>query len=172
MAQGRAKAEPLMRQVQPDTTVSVGSGTPVYLRTETTVPSQPPANPMMALENWAPVLALILAAAAVLTLFTKSITGKIGEFAASHKLTHDALDKNIHGLRNDLASTGASVRQLEQFRNADVERIVRLETNLHNIEKGQERIENTLEKNAAENAKGRAEIIDNLREWRGDKFKA
>lgn len=63
-----------------------------------------------------------------------------------------------------LSNTASRVDQLERLRTADVERIVKLETNLTNLEKGQERIEHSLETMKQEEREGRAEIIESLRE--------
>lgn len=65
-----------------------------------------------------------------------------------------------HKLRNTITRVDA----LEHVRASDVERIVKLETNLANLEKGQERIEHQLDKMERDSAAGRAEIIDTIRE--------
>lgn len=65
-----------------------------------------------------------------------------------------------HKVRNTITRVDA----LEHVRASDVERIVKLETNLANLEKGQERIEHQLDKMERDSAAGRAEIIDTIRE--------
>jgi predicted nucleic acid-binding Zn-ribbon protein len=55
---------------------------------------------------------------------------------------------------------------LERSRETDVQRIVALEINMAHIKDSQGRIEHQLEKMEAEGAKGRAEIIESLREMR------
>lgn len=64
---------------------------------------------------------------------------------------------------NDIAT---KVDQLDRLRTNDVERIVKLETNLSNLEKGQERIEHALDTMKHDSDKGRAEILDSIREMR------
>lgn len=142
-------------------------GTPVYMRTETTVPVTP--APPTAFEFWTPVLAFVMLVAGVLALFGKHLTAKFVEFEKSMKPLHDATEKALHRLANEATVDRAKIQQLEQFRNADVERIVRLETNLSNIEKGQARIENTLEKNADEQKKSTFEIMALLSDLRESK---
>lgn len=144
-------------------------GTPVYMRTETTVPVTPPPAPPTAFEFWTPVLAFVMLVAGVLALFGKHLTTKFSEFEKSLKPLHEATDKALQRLANEATVDRAKIQQLEQFRNADVERIVRLETNLSNIEKGQARIENTLEKNADERKKSTFEILQMLSELREGK---
>jgi septal ring factor EnvC (AmiA/AmiB activator) len=143
----------------------IAQGTPVTFRSETTVPVTQPAAPTT-FEFWTPILAFAMLVSAVMALFHNSIAKKIKEAQDNHRPAHEAIDKSLHRLSNELAKDGARIHQLEQFRNADVERIVRLETNLTNIEKGQERIEHSLEKMEREGKEGRAEIIDSLRELR------
>ena len=77
-----------------------------------------------------------------------------------------ALRVTIDNQGHKIANVTTRVDAMERLRSSDVERIVKLETNLSNLEKGQERIEHALEKMEAESAKGRAEIIESLRELR------
>lgn len=144
-------------------------GTPVYMRTETTVPVQPAPVSPTSFEFWTPVLAFAIAIATIGALFSKHITSKFSEFEKALKPLHDATEKALHRLANEATVDRAKIQQLEQFRNADVERIVRLETNLSNIEKGQARIENTLEKNADEQKKSTFEIMAMLSDMRESK---
>ena len=145
---------------------SVMQGTPVVVRTETTVPASPPPVSPTSFEFWSPILAFAMLISAVCALFHNSIAKKIKEAQDNHKPVHEAIEKTLHRLTNDMTSDRGRIHQLEQFRNADVERIVRLETNLSNIKEGQERIEHALEKMEREGKEGRAEIIDSLRELR------
>jgi hypothetical protein len=104
--------------------------------------------------------------AGVLALFGKHLTSKFTEFEKALKPLHDATDKAIHRLGNEASLDRGRIQQLEQFRNADVERIVRLETNLSNIEKGQDRIEKALEKHGEERKKSTFEILQMLSDLR------
>ena len=72
------------------------------------------------------------------------------------------LDNHSHKVANLVQR----VDSLEMRSTQNVERIVKLETNLTNIEKGQERIEHAMEKRAEEAEKARVEIIDSIRELR------
>ena len=124
----------------------VTQGTPVIMRTETTVPvSQPTINPY-SFEFWTPILAFAMLVSGALALFSKSITSKIGDFKDTHKPVHDAIDGKLTEMSHKMANDRQRIQTLEQHRGQDIERIVKLETNLHNIEKSQERIENALEK--------------------------
>lgn len=82
---------------------------------------------------------------------------KVGEAEKTLKL---AIDQNTHKLGN----VTMRVDSIERESRLSVERIVKLESNLMNLEKGQERIEHALEKMEREAATGRAEIIDTIRE--------
>lgn len=139
------------------------------MRTETTVPVSPAPVSPTSFEFWTPVLAFAIAVATIGALFGKHITTKFAEFEKALKPLHDATEKALHRLSNEATIDRGRIQQLEQFRNADVERIVRLETNLSNIEKGQVRIENALEKNADERKKSTLEILQLLSELRETK---
>ncbi|MBM6577103.1 hypothetical protein KCP91_12040 [Microvirga sp. SRT01] len=127
-------------------TTTVTAGTPIITRTETTIPISQPVNPMMTLENWMPLLGLIMAVATIVGLFTKHITSKFAEFEKAHKPIHDTLERDIRQLEHKLSNEKQKIEILDNNRQKDVERIVKLETQLHSIEKGQERIEHALEK--------------------------
>lgn len=82
--------------------------------------------------------------------------------AEAEKTIKVRIDTQAH----KLANVAQRVDAIERLRSSDVERIVKVETNLANLEKGQERIEHALEKMETESAKGRAEIIESIRELR------
>lgn len=84
---------------------------------------------------------------------------KITESEKAMKVT---IDTQGHKINNVTARVDA----MERLRVADVERLVKLETNYANLERGQARIEHALEKMEADQEKGRAEIIDSIRELR------
>lgn len=69
-------------------------------------------------------------------------------------------------IRHSHKNLKAEVQSLEHLRTGDVERIIKLETNLTNLEKGQERIESRLDTMAEDSAAARKEIIDTIREMR------
>lgn len=129
---------------------TVPQGTPVTIAT--TVQPQPiqPSNPIMSMETWTPLLIFVAAVVGVVGLFTKHITGKISEFERAHKPVHDTMDRDLKSLEHKLANERARVDQLDRERQKDVERIVKVETQLNSIEKGQERIEHGLEKMAVD----------------------
>lgn len=72
------------------------------------------------------------------------------------------LDNQSH----KIANVSTRMDSIEREHQKHIERTVRLETNLQNLEKGQERIEHQLEKMDTDNKEGRAEIIESLRELR------
>lgn len=128
---------------------TVQQGTPVITRTETIVPAPTPAVPNpYSFEFWTPILAFAMLVSGALALFSKSISNKVAEFEKVHKPIHDNLDRDFKALEHKLNNERQKIDQLERSRSSDVERIVKLETQLHSIEKGQERIEHALEKMA------------------------
>lgn len=130
---------------------SVPQGTPVIMRTETTVPVSTPVVPSQtSFEFWTPVLGFAVLVSAALAMFGKHITGKFSEFEKAHKPEHDAIKRELEGMGHKLANERQRIDALDRDRQKDVERIVKLETQLHSIEKGQERIEHALEKMAAD----------------------
>lgn len=94
---------------------------------------------------------------AVIRWCSSSVDRKISESEKAITITTDT-----HG--HKLANVSQRLEIVERARVSDVERIVKLETNLHALEKGQERIEHQLEKMEERAETGRAEIIDSIRE--------
>jgi hypothetical protein len=86
-------------------------------------------------------------------------TAKIA-FEASEKSNKVVFDAYSHKVNNTIMR----VEGIEREQRANVERIVKLESGFMSLEKGQERIEHALEKQSEDNAKGRSEIIDTIRE--------
>lgn len=111
---------------------------------EVRLPQQP--NPLMSMDTWMPFLLFIAAVGGVLTVFGKHISSKITDFKEVHKPVHDSIDKELSEFRINLEHKTSRIEQMERSRIADVERIVKLETNITNIEKGQARIETSIEK--------------------------
>ena len=93
-----------------------------------------------------PFLLFIAAVGAVLVIFGNYISKKIADFKEVHKPVHDSIDKELSEFRINLEHKTSRIEQMERSRIADVERIVKLETNITNIEKGQARIETSIEK--------------------------
>lgn len=135
-----------------------------HTTTTTQVPTQPPTNPLMDGANWSGLFTLLAGIALIMGLVTKYITGKFADYKEVHKPVHDGVDRELATINHKLNNERSRTDQLERSRQADVERIVRLETNFHAIEKGQERIEHAIDQMKDENAAGRAEIIQSLRE--------
>lgn len=125
---------------------AIPQGTPVTIATTVQPQAVAMPNPLMVAENWMPFLLLIAAVAAVVGLFTKHITGKFSDFEKVHKPIHEQQDREIAGIKHRIANDRARVDALDRDRQKDVERIVKVETQLNSIEKGQERIEHSLEK--------------------------
>ena len=130
--------------------------------TTTTQTFVPVTNPLTTVENWAPILALIVAVSIVIGLFTKHVTSRLADFKDAHKPVHDNVEARLTDMAHKLNGERMRVNALESFRNADIERIVKLETNLHNIEKGQERIEEAVGKN-------HQETLNAIKQW-ADQF--
>jgi hypothetical protein len=131
---------------QPQT---VQAGTPVTIAT-TVQPTPVVPNQLMDLSMWAPFLAALAGALLLGGMFSKHITGKIGDFKEAHKPVHDSIDQKLIAIEHKLNGERQRVNILETHRNTDIERIVKLETNMHNIEKSQERIEHALERMAVD----------------------
>jgi septal ring factor EnvC (AmiA/AmiB activator) len=89
---------------------------------------------------------------------------KVAESERTLKLT-------IDGQGHKIANVTTRLDSVEREHQKHIERTVRLETNLQNLEKGQERIEHQLEKMEADSERGRSEIIDSLRELRNVSLK-
>ncbi|WP_294196541.1 hypothetical protein [uncultured Sphingomonas sp.] len=77
-----------------------------------------------------------------------------------------ALTAKIDTVTHKSNNNTTRIDAIERLRVTDVERIVKVESNLSNLEKGQERIEHQLEKMEADSEKGRSEIIESIRELR------
>lgn len=94
---------------------------------------------------------------AVIRWCSNAMDARVRESEKTQKIS---LDTYSHKLNN----TAARVDQLERNREGDVQRIVTLEVSIKGLEKGQERIEHQLDKMEADSERGRAEIIDTIRE--------
>lgn len=115
---------------------------------EVKLPPAQQANPLMSMDTWTPFLLFLGAVSGVLAVFGKHITSKIADHKEVHKPVHDAIDKSLSEMRLSLEQKGTRLDQMERSRQADVERIVKLETTVTNIEKGQVRIEASIEKSS------------------------
>jgi len=120
----------------------------------------------------------VLEIAGILTVISSGLAGPVAvirwcagqmekKVAESEKTTNQAISNQGH----KLANVATRMDSIEREHQKHIERTVRLETNLQNLEKGQERIEHQLEKMEADGEKGRAEIIESLRELRNVSLK-
>lgn len=132
-------------------------------------PAQP--NPLMSMDTWTPFLLFLAAVSGILTIFGKHISGKIADYKEVHKPVHDAIDKSLSELRLGLEHKGTRLDQMERSRQADVERIVKLETNITNIEKGQTRIEASIDKMMNAHQSNFDQLAQSIRELRDVKPK-
>jgi hypothetical protein len=129
-------------------------------------PPQPQPNPLMSMETWTPFLLFLGAVAAIVGLFAKHIASKITDFKEVHKPVHDAIDKELSEFRINLEHKTSRIEQMERSRIADVERIVKLETNITNIEKGQARIETSIDKMMNAHQSNFEQLAQSIRELR------
>lgn len=74
--------------------------------------------------------------------------------------------REIEAIKHSHKNLKTEVQALDHMREKDVERIVKLETNLASLEKGQDRIEKRLDGMAEDSADARKEIIESIRELR------
>ena len=106
--------------------------------------------------EWAAALVTISAACGIIV---RAVTKDVANGLMSLGERHNDLK---HSVKNQISRIDA----IEHLRVDDMARLVKLETNYANLERGQARIEHQLEKMEADNASGRAEIIESLRELR------
>jgi len=74
--------------------------------------------------------------------------------------------RDIEAIKHSHKNLKMEVQALDHMREKDVERIIKLETNLASLEKGQERIEKRLDTMADDSAEARKEIVESIRELR------
>jgi signal transduction histidine kinase len=148
--------------------VPPNAGAVSIMRSESLVPApgvvQP--NPLMAADNWVPLLSLIAAMALIVGLFAKHVTGKIAEFEKAHKPVHDNLTDDIKELKHETKNLRGRQDGLEAQRAKDEARFVKLESDIQGFRETAQRIERNQEKQAEAEAKGREEIIASIRELR------
>ncbi|OAH42756.1 hypothetical protein AX777_05830 [Sphingobium yanoikuyae] len=118
------------------------------------------------MDTWTPFLLFLGAVAAVMGLFTKHISSKITDFKDVHKPVHDAIEKELAEFRMNLEHKTSRIEQMERSRVQDVERIVKLETNITNIEKGQARIETSIDKLISSHQSNFDQLATSIRELR------
>ena len=99
------------------------------------------------------------------------VTESATTITAAIALQIQAINLQMGDMKHKANGTAQKADALERMSTANVERIVKLETNLTNLEKGQERIEHHLEVMKADTEKARAEIIESLRELRNSTLK-
>lgn len=143
------------------TATAASEGTPVTMSTSLTSSTVVPApNPLMEPKSWMEFGALILMIAALYALIEKRTEKRRKEDADVHKLTHDAVNRDIADIKHDLKNNETAVMAVANNRTADVERIVKLEIGQQNIEKAMDRIETNMEKN-------HKETLDQMKSWAG-----
>lgn len=145
------------------TTPPIPNGTPVAANTTTTTYVQAP-NPLMSMETWAPLVVFLLGIAGIMTIFGKIITGKIGDYKDAHQPIHDNINKDIKDLEHEQKNLRSRQDALERERAKDDARFVKLEGEISAFKDTAARIEKGLEKLEANEARGRAEIIESIRE--------
>ncbi len=116
--------------------------------TSTTV--VPVANPLMEPKNYMELGGFLLMIVAVWTFIEKRADKKRKEDQDYHKLSHDALNKDISDLSHDIKNNSTAIKALEQFRSNDVDRITRLESAMESLKEGQHRMEATMKDNHKE----------------------
>lgn len=141
------------------TATSTTQGTPVHTSTSLTSTTVVPVpNPLMEPKSWMEFGAFILMVCAVFALIEKRADKRRKEDQDTHKLIHDAVNKDISDIKHDLKNNETAVLAVAANRTADVERIVKLEIGQQNIEKAMDRIETNLEKN-------HKETLDQMKSW-------
>ncbi|KQN09062.1 hypothetical protein [Sphingomonas sp. Leaf28] len=139
------------------------SGTPVTTSTTLTATTVVPVpNPLLEPKNLMEAGGVILMIAGVFALIEKRADKRRKEDHDLHKLSHDAVNKEIGDLKHDIKNNETAINVVANNRTSDVERIVKLEIGQQNIEKGQVRIEHTMEKN-------HKETLDQMKAW-ADQF--
>lgn len=141
------------------TSTAKTEGTPVTTSTSLTTTTVVPApNPLMEPKNYMELGAFVLMVAALFALIEKRMEKRRKEDAEIHKMSHDAIGKDIGDVKHDLKNHETMIQAIANNRTADVERIVKLELRQENIEKGQARIETQMEKN-------HKETLDQMKTW-------
>jgi len=146
-------------------------GTPVQMSTSLTSSTIVPApNPLMEPKSWMEFGAFILMVCAVFALVEKRAEKRRKEDQDYHKLSHDALNKDISDLHHDIKNNSTTIKALEQFRSNDVDRITRLESAMESLKEGQHRMETNMKDNHKETLaaidKWAIQFSDSIREIR------
>lgn len=145
------------------TSTTKTDGTPVVTSTSLSTTTVVPApNPLMEPKNYMELGAFILMLFAVFALVEKRIEKRRKEDQDLHKLTHDAVNKEVADVKHDLKNHETMITAIANNRTADVERIVKLELRQENIEKGQARIEAAMDRN-------HKDMLDQMKTW-ADQF--
>lgn len=145
---------------------AVQQGTPVTIAT-TVQPSTPPtANPLMAGDNWAPLIALLAGFALIMGLAAKYVTGKLSDYKEAHNPVHALIDRRLDEVEHDAKSLRTRQDAVEHLRSKDEARFVKLEGEISAFKDAVVRIERNQEKFAEDEKQGRKEIIESIRELR------
>lgn len=149
---------------EPATAQSPPHNQPVASSTTTTIVPVQTQNPLMSMDTWAPLVVFLLGIAGIMTIFGKAITGKISDYKDAHQPIHDNINKDIKDLEHEQKNLRSRQDALESARGKDEARFVKLEGEISTFKDTAARIEKALEKLEATEARGRAEIIESIRE--------
>lgn len=141
------------------TSTTSSQATPVTLSTSLTSSTVVPApNPLMEPKSWMELGAFILMVFAVFALIEKRADKRRKEDQDTHKLIHDAVNKDISDIKHDMKNNETAILAVAANRTADVERIVKLEIGQQNIKEALGRVETNIEKN-------HKETLDQMKNW-------
>ena len=144
----------------------IPQGTPVIMRTETTVPVTPPINPLMSGDNWGPFLTMLGGFAMICAVAARYVTGKLADFKEAHGHVHALIDRRLDEVEHDTKGLRSRQDASEHLRSKDEARFVKLEGEISAFKDVVVRIERNQEKFADEEKAGRKEIIESIRELR------
>jgi ABC-type nickel/cobalt efflux system permease component RcnA len=109
-------------------------------------------------KSWMELGAFILMVFAVFALIEKRADKRRKEDQDTHKLIHDAVNKDISDIKHDVKHNEAAIIAVAANRTSDVERIVKLEIGQQNIKEALGRVETNIEKN-------HKETLDTMKGW-------
>lgn len=139
------------------------TGKPVQGMTNAVVVQPTPsANPFLEPRNYMELGGLVLMVAAVFALIERRMEKRRKDDQELHRHSHDAINKDIGVIKHDIKNNETAIQALASNHTSNVERIVKLEIGQQNIEKGQARIEHSMEKN-------HRETLDQIKAW-ADQF--
>lgn len=132
---------------------------------------QPATNPLLDYHNIGEAAGLIVAFGTVTALINKWFDGKAKSREEKHQIEHSRIEDRMSVFKHDLRDAEQKINALEHFRAGDVERIVKVESDLKAISEGQNRIEHALDTMRDESKQGRAELVEAIRRLQDVSFK-